>query len=349
MSNKEQGWSFHELWVASQKFRRIFYHRGVISKKNQDSLAEFYWADRHPRTEWALCGIDGCMELVHIGEVCSDHALSEEELPNWNWAKGHLYKRVAVYESKSKILREHKRMEFKRYDTHAWKNSFGALPEGFVVRYIDQNPFNLRPSNLIAISKIAAAALDAGVINVREAITMDNALPDDVLGMVSSGRPEKRWIYSIQKIACYLGVQGSAIRRAISKGTLDPESFSAVIDYCAYSGDGPKKKWTYSYQDIARAAEVHVNSVRQAANRGTFDPSSVESVMGYCLDSKKGGRKAATWQYTVKEIADLTGLLPPRVWDAINRGSLDPSDLASVLAFCNGHTEKKDVKKGQHG
>lgn len=349
MSSESSGLSFQELWGASPKFRRIFFHQGVISKRNQASLAESYWIDRFPKTEWATCSVDGCTALVHAGEVCDRHAMTEEDLPTWNWVSGNLYKRVAVYESKSKKLREHRRMEYKRYDVHAWKSSFGALPAGFVVRYIDRNPFNLRPSNLVALSKISAAALDSGILNIREAITLDNSLSDETLSMVGSGRPEKRWIYSIPMIAKHLGVKSASIRRAVSRGAFDPESFSSTVDYCAYDGDGPKKKWSYSYSDIAAAAEVHIDSVRQAANRGSLDPSSMVSIMGYCLDSKKGGRRAATWEYTVKEISDISGVLPPRVWDAINRGHLDPGNLASVLEFCNARFDTSDVVDGHNG
>lgn len=147
-------------------------------------------------------------------------------------------------------------------------------------------------------------------------------------------------------IAQYLGVRPSSLRRAISSGALDPSSLDSVLDYCLSIGDGPKKRWSYSYMDIARAAEVHVNSVRQASARETFCPDNLRSIVNYCLDSKKGGRKAATWEYTVKDIADMAGVAPSRVWEVIHNGKLDPSSLQSVIQYC---TQRRADTGESHG
>ena len=82
------GLSFNELWRGSLKFRRIFKHLGIASEASDAGIAEAAWAARHPLTQWTFCGIDGCKELVHIGDACGKHISPETGMPKWKWHQG---------------------------------------------------------------------------------------------------------------------------------------------------------------------------------------------------------------------------------------------------------------------
>ena len=118
------------------------------------------------------------------------------------------------------------------YSKFIASKTFGPIPDGFVVGFLDENPFNLHPSNLVVLSKVAKLAVDEKVISMATAIEMDQNLEHFWGSIVKRGRPKGVWLYDYSDIAKASKKKLPHIRQAVSRGVFDPSDFSSVIDFC---------------------------------------------------------------------------------------------------------------------
>jgi hypothetical protein len=236
MAGRIAGLSFSELWEQSKAFRFLFFHNRVFSIDKRIDLGkgELLWSERFPRTEWILCGLRGCKSLALAGEYCRKHQLEERgKMVLFQWHQGRLYKYISEHKhngQRSKVVRE-----YRRFCHHAWLRRHGhrgSLPSGYVIRFIDGNPFNQHFGNLALVSKVAAAAYDAGVIDVAEAIDLDTSLPGSIVRRLGPGRPRARWVYGTEAISKVAGISIERVRQDISRGFFDPADLASVLDFC---------------------------------------------------------------------------------------------------------------------
>jgi hypothetical protein len=226
--------NFEELWGRSRAFRQLFIHNGIFEDANKVDVAkaEVMWWDRYPRLDWAFCGQDDCPRLVVKGERCEKHSESGQR-SRWKWSQGVLYRFMAVPYFKGDKGNDGGRIyEYVAYHLHQARKVFEEIPPGFNVHYADGNPFNLRTDNLILLSSVILAAVQAGVVSIGKALELDDVLMDELLGSLGRGRRKAQWVYTIESIAKAAGVAQSTIRADVSpRGILDPNDLRSIASY----------------------------------------------------------------------------------------------------------------------
>lgn len=225
--------SFQSLWDQSRAFRRIFLYNGIFRAVNNRDVAraEALWWDRYPKLSWDFCNVDSCMTLAANGKPCQEH-MKTKVLPRWKWNKGILYRYMSFDHGQNKRLVGR---EYRAYHLHLAKEVFGEVPSGYRVYYIDGNPFNLRKGNLILLSKVALAAVEAGALSIADAMGLDDVLGEYIASKTLRGRPKSQWSYNLETIAETAGVKRTWVQKEIERGNLDPSDLASVGAFCARS------------------------------------------------------------------------------------------------------------------
>lgn len=237
--------SFAELWDKSRLFRQLFLRMNVFRSVNNVDVtkAEVLWYDRWPEIEWDFCGHNGCIELVKKGEICGEHCLSvSKKMPTWKWYLGKLYRyisvRVAVAESRYvRIARRSYTLpsarEYKDYAIHMAELIAGdKVKAKFSVGYIDGNPFNLRPSNIITVSDCLLSAVDNGVITTKQALFADTVLAKAGFFPAILSRPINYWAFNMETISKVCGIERNSIKCAVSEKRLVPGDLASLVRFC---------------------------------------------------------------------------------------------------------------------
>jgi hypothetical protein len=333
-----EGLSFSELWDNSKAFRGIFAYRGIIKNAKEKGLAEMCWIERHPKTEWCFCGVDGCNRLVHVGEKCSDHSIDiDGRLPEWKWRDGHLY-----------CLRRNYgcgKPTYIRYDRYAWTESFGSIPSGFVIRYLDRNPLNYSLRNLVLLSSLSASIVDEGIISPAQGVELDSVIPDCFLVSPTKKRTRSIWVYNIRQLARAFGIKTSRLRQYEKEHAVDLSNFISVMKFYRYFFN--EKDGHIRITDIAEAAGVTPRQVRRVVCNGDLNVWSLSEIVQYCSNERTKGRRKKEWSYNVESIANECGLSIGAVYLAIRDGRLDPGKFSSVLEFCKRKQKKCRIDNGR--
>lgn len=123
--------------------------------------------------------------------------------------------------------------EYVAYHLHMMKSIIGEkVPDDYRVAYIDGNGFNLRPSNLVAISIISGAAVDAGVLRVSDAVVLDNLINSSGKLFMGNKRVKAQWVINIQSISDAIGRKHEYVRQAISRKRFDPGDLGSLVAFC---------------------------------------------------------------------------------------------------------------------
>lgn len=218
--------NFQYLWKNSRMFRQIFLHNGTFKSVNNIDLgkAEVFWRNRDPDVDWDLCGIGGCKLLVEKGTPCKNHC-KPGYMAAWKWHQGILYRyartRVASVRGR----------EYRAVHTDLAERVFGEIPDGYRVFYFDRNPFNLRSNNLILLSKVAIAAVQAGALSAIDAVGMDEVLSRYLVGKIGKGRPCLQWGYNVRSISMAAQIGDARVRQEISRKNLDPGNLRSIARF----------------------------------------------------------------------------------------------------------------------
>ena len=230
--------SFEELWRDSAKFRNIF----VGDKKFYASMSRFdldeakeLWEERWPYLDWNFCKAEGCKGLVGTSghwrandKYCSEHISKNGKMPKYVWYGNDLYKFLSM---KVHGTAKHRKKEYIRLSRLLAIEKYGKFKGGYKIMFADGNYLNYSMENIIVVTKVSAAAIDAGVLSVADSVEVDNLIEDFVIRRFGGGRKPFRHSYDHEDIAMAADVKGSAVRKAISEGRLDPYDLASVLQF----------------------------------------------------------------------------------------------------------------------
>jgi len=220
--------TFDDLWEKSLLFRNLFVGEDRVFLSHTDfdrEVATKLWEARRPRINWNFCAQERCSVLVEDGAYCGKHSNPEDGLPTWRWSKKVLFKhRSAPHHRKGEF-------EYRDYLKQVAYTRFGSLPAGYHVIQKDGNPFNFKHTNILLLSKIAVAAVQAGVMGAIDAFEMDGLLSDFIAEKFKAGRRPVAGIIAYSDIGYVMQIHPATVSKNVKRGNLDIEDLGSVVKF----------------------------------------------------------------------------------------------------------------------